>query len=180
MRIQFAVLGLLMACVAIAGSKDPRTRDEDVSGMSITSKVERVGDEQFRYTYTIKGGETARGTITDIKFDVFCPGMPDIGQQVIGEVGDNVDMDRSRDGRHVPLTSKLVGSPKRDSVFQSDNLFRTLIMLFPNSTRTIELLSPNAPGYVHFQTSLSSEHEADYDYTELWEKQGDVPDIPWY
>ncbi|MFN4292384.1 MAG: hypothetical protein ACK4E7_16130, partial [Permianibacter sp.] len=180
MRLKFAVFSMLVSGVLLAGSKDPRTRDEDVSGMSITSKVERVGDEQFRYTYTIKGGETARGTITDIEFDVFCPGMPDIGQQVIGEVGDNVDMDRSRDGRHVPLTSKLVGSPKRDAGFSADNQFGTLIMLFPKSTRVVELLSPNAPGYVHFQTSLSSEHEADYDYTELWEKQGDVPDIPWY
>src|SRR3990167_5249477 len=111
MRVAIAVYLLITTGTVLAGSKDPRTRDEDVSGLSITSKVERVGDEMFRYTYTIKGGENARGTITDIKFDAFCPGMPDIGKQDIDKEGGTQDFDKSWDGRHVPLTSKLIGSP---------------------------------------------------------------------
>lgn len=171
------LFSLLTTAVSAEVLLDPMTRDEDISLSTLNGVIKKQPDGKYQYNYTLVTPATAKGTINSIKFDTYCEGMPDLGEQDIDDLNMIRDFDRSRDGRHVPIESSLLGSQLRIAGFNRDNEFMMTMANAPGHTRKFALNSPNAPGYIHYQLTVSSDNEHLYDY---WTEDGQAkyPNAP--
>ena len=162
--------------------KDPKLRDEDISGLSITTKIEKQADSKYKYTYTISNPAYSLDDILSFYLDIECPNMPNVGEQHTDDAGYTRESNSSADGRHVPLQSSIDGLSQKMASITRDNIFMTIVSIQPGQTRNIVIVSPNKPGYLHFKTTVTSADESAYDYLdesgENWKYPMD--DMPWY
>lgn len=177
------IIGLLFSSAAGAkGLRDPRLRDEDISGLGLATKIDKLPNGNYKYTYTITSPASASGDVLDFYLDINCPNMPDIGEQHIDDAGYTREYNRSADGRHVPLQSSIVGLSQKIASITRDNLFVMLVNIPPGQSRSVSLLSRNRPGNLRFKTTVSAAQESAYDYLdetgERWKYS--MESMPWY
>lgn len=158
---------------------DPMTRDEDISQASLKSTIKKLPDGKYEYRYVLHSPATSKGTISAVKFDVYCENMPDIGEQQVDDQGLTRDFDSSRDGRHIPLQSKMSGTNLRYAGVTRDNMFTVTLENEPGQSREFILLSNNPPGYLPYAFRVSEKNEKLYGY---WDEAGQLinENAPWY
>lgn len=163
-----------------ADLRNPITRDEDISGLQVATKIERVDSENYRYRYTFTLPATAKGTAQNIYIQMNCPNMDEEDARAIDDGGFTRVADYSKDGRHVSVLAAVTGTSQFDAEFSQFNMLRIMLALEPGKTRQLDLLSTAKPGYLPMAVTVSPIHEEEYDYSMFDDHESISPRAPWY
>jgi len=166
------------ALAALAGQKDPRTRDEDISGITVSVKIERPGNGIYRYVYTLKSPQNTIGIARRFALDVFCENLPETGpQRNVGRPG--VPFNLTRDGRHLPVTVQVLDDSIFSAGIDSANAASARVTATPSSTKIVAITAGAKPGYRKFLlTPDYAEHEHEYNYAGIDETDQDDLSVP--
>lgn len=156
---------------------DPRTRDEDITGTTVSVQVATDG-QNYEYQYAITAPDSNTSKVTALFIDISCQeqlagAIPlDTPGHVLGSFGS-----KSADGKHVPL---IVESDSGSSVswgITRDNRAYWALLLSRGGTSTVTIKSPHAPSLRQFvlEPDVDTNHDQ-YDYSGVTE---DDPTVPW-
>lgn len=150
--------------------KDPRTRDENISGTVVSVDVAQQGDGLYRYVYSLQSPASNLGKVAGFSVDISCPGAPatDLGLPMADSSSD--------DGNHLAVTMEAeYGNayfPRVDAI----NSASWGTQLRPgNSITGLRIYSAEPPADRTYEI-IPAMRTAGWAYTE--DTEGD-PTIPW-
>jgi len=167
-----------IAVIPLVGSaaelKDPRTRDEDISGTRVEVTYELRGDGLYEYVYSVAAPADNLGYVSTFLMDLSCSGQvpgttPPLGsgQGYLGNFSD--------DGKHVPATvSADYGQAATYGVSAQNKAQWAVTLRAGESSTGLRVLSPASPGLREYQLVPYMDNDPSWDYP----KEPD-PTIPW-
>lgn len=155
--------------------KDPRTRDDDISGTEVNVEVQLLPSGFYEYIYTLFAPETNKQVVVDFLIDISCDNTA--GDFTFPEAPASVQWDyASGDGRHSPV--QIYPSPTGSAwmMIGIRNWVSFAVNMQPGERHTgFRILSPYPPGDRHFQLRQRWT-TGDYDYEGLTDEEwGQLP-----
>lgn len=166
-----AVLLLIVPVVSWGQLKDPRFRDEDISGTNIQVTVNTLDNGFYEYLYNVQFPEENKGTVLSVKLDITC--NLDFGEVTFPEPMAPSVRYWSPDGAHVPV--KLDDMERITPAITAGNNVKWGVNGYPGqSPVNLRLVSPAPPGERYYEITPYMDTTG-WDYPELEEH----PEIPW-
>ncbi|MBN4080642.1 hypothetical protein JYT31_03155 [Beggiatoa alba] len=173
-------LGMLMVVLFLSTYayaqvlKDPRMRDEDISGTIVSVKVTLLPSGLYEYVYDVTSPETNKGRILDFGIDIAC--SQNFGAFAYPEPpAPYFSGDFSGDGKHIPIQAYGVKGFTGLMSISKDNKIGWLVAMDPGDiAKGFRIISPAPPGPRTYKLFPSMDTEGwDYDTYE------EDPDVPW-
>ena len=175
--IVFLIILPLPSVSADEELKDPRERDEDISGTEVLVDVTEREDGLFQYEYSIHSPESNKGIIRSFQMDIACELDFDEVEFPLSP-GPGFGGDHS-DGQNVPLVPRL-GDAFSVSIGMS-NRVSWLASLDPGeSAQGVKIISPAPPGLREYRLVPFLDTQGwDYDSYQDVAPGEEEPVIPW-
>ena len=171
-------LSVWMVAVGAAELKDPRLRDEDLSGTVVSVEVTRNAMGMYVYTYHVESPPTNTGRILQFILDIGCDGVVDPKGFDAGDYPSDADPSLSEDGKHVPVAIDApFGQAAAFGIGLRNNVDWELAANPGQARRGLTLVSPYPPGARTYRVIPSIRYgEEQWDYSDVME---DDPEVPW-
>lgn len=170
-------LVVILSAHVQAEPQDPRTRDEDISGSTLTVQYERRGDGLYEYIYSLNAPETNKGNVASIYLDLSCtqefaPVPLPSPQDSVGYNGNSAEP-----GTISPSTILAdYGAAALWGITPAGQAFWTRATFPGSETTGMRLVSPAAPGMRKYVLKPEWDtNPAKWDYTEL--TNDDMPKV---
>lgn len=123
------------------GWRDPRERDEDISGTRVSVEVNRTDSGLYDFVYTVVTPPENKGVLMTVSIDVSC----DLSIEDVEMPPSKSNLpSRSRDGMHVPVVMHSSENAGVGAVDPNNQLIWGMI-LEPGHSATLRVLSPTPP-----------------------------------
>lgn len=185
-----ALVTLLQAGLAAAQQptvlRDPRLRDEDISGTTVTASVRRLPGGLYEYRYDLSLPASSPGEVLSFDIDVSC--TLNFSAVTYPEPPYQYEREDNASGRHVPLQAYASLGPAGEVRSGGPAITAVAQVGWPlgldpgESVVGLRILTPAPPGpreYLLTPSMFSTDIEADgsgWDYRNVAE---DDPTIPW-
>lgn len=171
------ILAFLMAVATDARELlDPRLRDESISDTTVSVRTDRLGQDLYKYTYSITSPSTNKGRILMLSIDLSCE-MELVGGNLPEAVKTDAYLGDLSEGDHVPVVFDFSESKYFyiHGVSVANTADWTLGVNPGDSIDGLTLFSSAPPGPVSY-TLRPSISTAGWDYDSY---AADDPDVPW-
>ena len=176
MKNKYYILLLFFTITSVFATelKDPKLRDEDISGTLVSVEYFSRTDGLFEYIYTISNPDTNKGTIANLGLDLSCDFLFDpVSLPDLSDRPGYTNIAQPKEGTYTPVA--IEGASSFLYGISSDYTASWGLSISPGQQDTgLRLISSAEPGMRVYKVEPRMDNDETWDYPEAAD-----PSIPW-
>lgn len=178
LKHRYMLIALILSATSAEGAekKDPRLRDEDISGTKVSVEFQQRPDGLYSYRYTLEAPSSNLGMVTNFKLDLLCshdfgsislPSAPPENGAYYGNFATQSTTPVSIIGTPDVRASSYGITAEGEALAGMGSLPGTVV-------NDLEIVSPAEPGMRRYTLIPAMDNSPEWDYPEAPD-----PSIPW-